>query len=357
MKILLLGGTGAMGMHLAKLLADDNIETYVTTRKSRQDYDTVHYIQGNAHDENFLFPLLEENFDVVVDFMVYNTEEFKSRSKALLEKCGQYVFLSSSRVYANSTGPLTEESPRLLDVSQDKDFLVTDEYALTKARQENILFDSQEKNWTVIRPYITYSEIRLQLGVLEKEQWLRRALSGKTVLFSKEIMPHKTTLTYGKDVALGIKALLGKEAAMQEAFHITQPKALRWEEVWSVYKKVLSEFCGSEPAIKLAGLSDFYKFHRSGTYQIKYDRLFDREFDSSKIAKFVDLEKFVRPEAGLENCLRSFVKDVNRFECFSWSVEGIADRITRDKQRLGTIPGLKNKMRYVARKMGIDIHR
>ena len=57
---------------------------------------------------------------------------------------------------------------------KDEEYLKTDEYALSKARQEDILHRSGKNNWTVIRPYITYSEIRLQLGVLEKELWLYR---------------------------------------------------------------------------------------------------------------------------------------------------------------------------------------
>lgn len=100
MKVLLLGGTGAMGVHLASLLNENKIDTFVTTRKERKDYGTVHYLVGNAHNDEFLLPILDkENFDVVVDFMVYNTEEFSNRAEKLLDSCGQYVFLSSSRVY------------------------------------------------------------------------------------------------------------------------------------------------------------------------------------------------------------------------------------------------------------------
>jgi hypothetical protein len=111
--------------------------------------------------------------------MIYTTQSFKERVNFLLDATSQYVFFSSSRVYADSEIPITEDSSRLLDVSQDKKFLSTDEYSLAKARQENILRKSKRKNWTIIRPYITYSENRLQLGILEKEEWLYRALQGR----------------------------------------------------------------------------------------------------------------------------------------------------------------------------------
>lgn len=77
--------------------------------------------------------------------------------------------MSSARVYARSADrQITESSSRLLDICDDEEYLRTDDYALTKARQENMLFCAKTQNWTIIRPYITFSEIRLQLGVFEK---------------------------------------------------------------------------------------------------------------------------------------------------------------------------------------------
>lgn len=187
LKILLLGGTGAMGVHLSKILNNQGEDVYVTTRRERKGMG-ITYIQGNAHENAFLSDILQKyHFDVLIDFMIYNTSEFADRVDLLLSSVGQYIFLSSSRVYADSQTPITENSPRLLDVYKEEEYLKTDEYALSKARQEDILHRSGKNNWTVIRPYITYSEIRLQLGVLEKELWLYRALNGRTIVFSKDI--------------------------------------------------------------------------------------------------------------------------------------------------------------------------
>lgn len=185
LKILLLGGTGAMGVHLSKILNNQGEDVYVTTRRERKGMG-ITYIQGNAHENAFLSDILQKyHFDVLIDFMIYNTSEFADRVDLLLSSVGQYIFLSSSRVYADSQTPITENSPRLLDVYKEEEYLKTDKYALSKARQEDILHRSGKNNWTVIRPYITYSEIRLQLGVLEKELWLYRALNGRTNRFFK----------------------------------------------------------------------------------------------------------------------------------------------------------------------------
>lgn len=242
MKALVLGGTGAMGMHLVRLLADGGHDVCVTTRQARKDDGRIRYARGDAHDSSFLSELLAQRCDCIVDFMAYGTQEFERRVRRLLDSCAQYVFLSSSRVYACSQTPLTEESPRLLDASDDAEYLATDEYALAKARQENLLAASGKRNFTIIRPYITYAENRLQLGTLEKETWLFRALSGRTVVLSREMLERKTTLTYGLDVARGIYAVMGNEQALGEVFHITQREARTWREVWDIYKPVIESY-------------------------------------------------------------------------------------------------------------------
>ena len=53
--------------------------------------------------------------------------------------------------------------------------------------EENLLFNSEKNNFTIIRPTITYNTQRLQLGVLEKENWLYRALHGRAIVFSDDV--------------------------------------------------------------------------------------------------------------------------------------------------------------------------
>ena len=78
MEVLILGGTGAMGIHLIECLVAKGIFVTVTSRKDRDSAEYVTYVKGNAHDVNFLTTLLErKRWDVIVDFMVYSTEEFR----------------------------------------------------------------------------------------------------------------------------------------------------------------------------------------------------------------------------------------------------------------------------------------
>lgn len=192
MNILILGGTGSIGQALTELLKNTAWNVYVTTRTKRENVQNITFLQGNAHDEKFLAECVtKRHWNVIVDFMAYSTQEFSKKVELFLESTNQYFFLSSSRVYAASNEPLTEDSPRLLDVCTDEMYLATDEYALAKARQENILLTTNKKNWTIIRPYKTYNNNRLQLGMYEKEEWLYRLMMGKTLVFPTELKKKK----------------------------------------------------------------------------------------------------------------------------------------------------------------------
>lgn len=350
MKILVLGGSGAMGIHLVDILSKDSKnKIFVTSRKERSSHkENVSYIKGNAKEKNFVTALLnKKDWDAIVDFMVYSTEEFKERTELFLSSCRQYVFLSSSRVYAESKEPITEKSPRLLDISNDEEYLATDESALAKARQENILFDSTHKNWTIIRPYITYSENRLQLGVMEKESWLFTALKCGALVFSKDIAEHTTTLTYGYDVARGIAALIGKENACGEAFHITGNSTIKWQKVFEIYSETLRKNgIDFEEMLK----EKSFRLNGYGKYQVIYDRYFDRIFDNFKIAQFLDVSTFVKPEDGLKNCLEVLIQN----PVFnSIPVNEVLQNLhgTKGKLHIKDIADLKQKIKIILIKM------
>lgn len=352
--ILLLGGTGAMGNHLVEILNDDEHEVYVTSRSRRKNKNGVMYLQGNAHDEIFLDSILKmKKWDVIVDFMIYSSTEFCNRVELLLTSCSQYVFLSSSRVYADSEKPITENSPRLLDVCNDEAYLHTDEYALSKAREENILFNSKYKNWTIIRPYITYSEIRLQLGVLEKEYWLYQALHDRTIVFSKDIASKQTTLTYGYDVARGIAALLGENGALGEVFHITVSEYHTWQEIFELYLRVLEEELGKKPNVLMIDENPRMKI-RGHDWQVKYDRYFNRVFDNSKISEYIDVSTFKPTRQGLELCLREFIKHPT-YRIGGYGDFAMYDRITGDWMPLSEINSLKSKLKYLLRRTILPI--
>ncbi len=353
MKIILLGGTGAIGSHLTNLLSDRKDKVVVTSRSRNESKELVEYRQGNAKNIDFLSDVLREQWDAIVDFMVYSEDEFRERVDLLLSSTSQYVFLSSARVYNESQEAITEESARLLDSSSDYDFLATSEYSLSKARQENMLRSSNKKNWTIVRPYITYSEKRLQLGTLEKENWLYRALQGRSIVFSEDIRNHLTTLTYGLDVATGIASLINNPKSFGETYHITNECACKWSDILNIYLDVLENKLGNRPKVIYQNLPDFLVWN-PGKYPIIYDRLFDRKFDNTKINKLINAKEFVQVQNGLRKSLNTFLISPE-FSSISWKNEAIKDRYAKERTPLKEISGFKQKVKYLAFRYFIKI--
>ncbi len=353
-KILLLGGTGAMGAYLVELLSQrDDVFCYVTSRSSRSDLANIKYLQGNAQDSTFLHKILDMHpWDCVVDFMVYSTEQFRERANLLLQSTKQYIFISSARVYADSDGQLTEESPRLLDVCTDLDYLSTDEYALTKARQEDILIKSDSKNWTIVRPYITFSDNRLQLGVMEKEMWLIPALNNRPIVFSNDIAECDTTMTDGCVLAQCLIALMNNSAVKGEIFHIASEQSYKWKEILEWYLEVFEDIKGTKPSVHFIEKWDC----RLGGefYQWKYDRLYNRKFNNTKICKFVPNDIFLQTEQSIKTAISKYIKSYSPdIKHLNQNVEFARGIITGQFLPIQQVSGTKRKLKVIAQKIHI----
>ncbi|MDC7288801.1 sugar nucleotide-binding protein [Blautia schinkii] len=346
MDILILGGTGAMGIPLVDLLArnkENNL--YVTSRTRYMNKENIIYLQGNAKDDIFFNSVLSRNYDVIVDFMVYDTKQLQKRLESLLNHTNQYFFFSSARCYADSKERIKESSQRLVDVCQDSEYIATDEYGLAKGREENLLKKTNRNNWTIIRPYITYNSQRIQLGVYEKENWIKRALAGRTVVLPKDIADRKTSLTYGPDVAGAIVQLIGNEKAFGEAFHITTQESYTWKEILDFYCKIIYKRTGKKIKVKIVkdskGLQKVWN-----KWQIIYDRLYDREFDNSKIESFRGKYEYKPIFKGLDECLTEFLKAPKWLQ-MNWAYEAWCDSMAGEMTPLKDINGMKNKLIYI----------
>lgn len=345
--ILLLGGTGAIGTPLQHYLLKLGYSVSVTSRKIHQS-EEVDYLVGNAHEINFLNKVLEnESYDAVVDFMSYDTTEFPTIIKTILPRTRHYIYISSSRVYAPSDGMLTEDSPRLLDVCNDRKYLSTDEYALRKARQENMLYESGRQNYTIIRPSITYNSNRLQYCVGEKEEWLYRAINRRKVIVPKDLDCIYTTMSFGDDVARAIALLVLNNAAYGEAVHIAGANAVTWADVMDIYSRSVKKYTGYE--IEKYYIKDSLKLSLTLNryYQIKYARAVSRRFDNSKLWTLIGKQNFVDIEEGLSICVKKFLEEGMRFLPISWRTEAYFDKLSGDKTTLKAFPSNKGKVGYL----------
>ncbi len=281
-KILVLGGTGAMGMYLVpELIGKGYAVDVVSLDEKTSDTPFLNYIKADAFDDEYIKALMENGYNAVVDFLIYPTEKFKTRHPLFLENTEQYIYLSSYRVYANVDKIITENSPRLLDVSTDREYLATDEYALQKARGEDILRSSKYKNWTIVRPAVTYSKFRYQLISLEANATLPRVFEGKPILLPKEALSVQGTMTWAGDVAKMIAALVLNPKSYCEAYTVSTAEHHTWETIAGYYHELTGLEYEAIPADEF--LKYVYNSSIWNTWQLKLDRLYDRVIDNSKI--------------------------------------------------------------------------
>ncbi len=288
-KILVLGGTGAMGKYLVpELLGMGYQVDSVTLDDVKSDNEKLRYIQANIKDKKLLEELLQNKYDGVVDFMTYKTEEFREIYKLFLDNTDHYIFLSSCRVFADNP-PITEKSPRLLEVSEDQEFLATEDYALYKAREEDMLRESGYKNWTIVRPATTYSQGRFQLVTLEADVVIYRMLAGKTIVLPEAAMDCEATMSWGGDVGKMIARLMFNEKAYGEDYNVATSEHHTWREIAEIYNEIKPfKYITTSVEDYLDIISDGGTWTK---YQLIYARMFNRITDNTKILEHTGMKQ------------------------------------------------------------------
>ena len=282
--VLVIGASGAMGRYAVPFLAESGCRVTAVSLDDppASPLPGVTYIKANGKDPEVRDELLARNFDGIIDFLCYPTRELVKTLPRMLDHTGQYIFLSSGRIYANLECPVRETSPRLIDVSDDPLLLNSDDYCIFKARGENILFASPKKNWTIVRPATTYSFLRYQLVTLEAADTVGRARQGKAVVLPVQAREKPATLSWGGDAGRMIGMLLFKEAALGEAFNINSAESRTWQEMADYYKDICNlqaVWVDKEDYLDILSPDPYVMSKR---WQLDYARLFDRVVDNSK---------------------------------------------------------------------------
>ena len=284
-KIMLLGGSGALGSYLTPELLKMGYKVHVVSLENlTSDNPNLTYEQANVKDDAWLAEALKGNYDCVVDFMIYATKEFAPRAKLLMNSTTHYVFLSSYRVYAETEGPIVEDSPRLLEtLKDDPDFLATDDYALAKARQEDIIHATGCKNFTILRPAPTFSSLKYQLISMEANSFINRALENRVVVLPEPPMHKQATMNWSGDVAKMIARLILNPKAYGETYTVATAEHHTWGEIADYYKEIIGmEYITTD----IDTFLDIFDKHTDwGRWRLMYDRMYDRVIDNSKILR------------------------------------------------------------------------
>ncbi len=315
-KVLILGATGAMGSYLTEKLAEEGYEIDAVSLDSVESRrPNLRYIQvKDARDSAFVDEITKNRYDGIVDFMIYNSISFRSTFPKYLASTGQYIYLSSCRVFANEENPIRETSPQLLDVTTDPQLLFSDDYCMHKARGEDALRASRFRNWTIIRPSTTYSRKRCQLLTLERNKLLPYIRSGEPVLLYDKARSVPASLTWGGDVAEMIKRLLFNEKALCDDFNVTSSESRTWEEIAGYYRDIFGlryEWVDELTYQRFRDPSFDPEKNPAAVWQLRYARMFNRVYDNSKILAATGLkqEDFLTLYQGLSHERETILSD------------------------------------------------
>lgn len=247
MNILIVGGTGILSTAVVHSCISHGHSVTMVNRGNKTEiiHPKAIFVKCDVRNEDQLkevqTTLAKENFDVVVDFLVFTESELKLSLKYFSPLAKQYVFISSAQVYNTSIpGILTEDAPKpqkLWSYSINK--LACEEYL------ENYCLTHQIA-YTIIRPAVNYGGTRIPYGIFPPMgyHWtlVERIKHGKPIVTWNN-GHNKLNLTRVEDFAEAMIGLLGNPKAYHEAFNVAGDRIYTWIDVLNV----LGELVGKKP--------------------------------------------------------------------------------------------------------------
>ncbi len=293
-KVLVSGATGAMGQYLVPRLAELGYEvTGLTLDDAVSTAPNVRYLKKDAYDtESMLAFLRQEKFDGIVDFMIYNTAQNPRYLPMMLDHTDHYIYLSSYRAYSSQELPIRETSPLWLDCAEDLQYRHSDDYGIYKARGEQFVRTFPRKNWSIIRPAVTYSLMRYQLVTLEMPNTVARAKAGRKVVLPVQAKDFPATMTWAGDVAKMIAAILFNSNALGEDYSVCTAEHRTWGEIADYYKDICgleAVWVDKEDYLKIIAPDPYLRY--PARWQLEYDRLQPRIMDNRKILDLCNLQQ------------------------------------------------------------------
>jgi len=290
--VLLIAGGGTLGSYAAKELLEKGCRVDVVCLEEHisQNPNLTYFIQRIT--EETLPQFLEgRHYDGIINFIHYKDHrEFIRVYPLLMAHTKHLIFLSSYRIYANEQHPITESAPRLLDVVKDPEFLEREDYALPKARCEDFLrTECAGQNWTIVRPVISFSALRLDFFMYSKHTLPERAKTGEPV-----IMP-----AYAKDLTAGldwagnsgklIARLLLNRDTIGKTYTISSGQNLTWGQVGQLYTRLTGVEIRWETEEAFLQAYSLDKLQTQWMYY--YDRVFDRRVDPTAVLEATGLKQ------------------------------------------------------------------
>lgn len=229
MRVLFLGGTGNISRACVDEALARGYEVGILTRGRKPVPSRCEALVGDREDLGALRRAAQAaRWDAVVDFLGYTPRQVELALEAFAGRADQYVFISSAAVYDKRAAPLpiTEEAPLgnpFWDYARQK---IACEEAVGRAQRELGVAA------TIVRPSYTYGPTWIPSGFGGQDYTVvDRMRRGRPVVVHGDGTA-LWVMTHASDFAVGLAGLLGRPAAIGEAFHVTSDEVLTWDAIY-----------------------------------------------------------------------------------------------------------------------------
>ncbi len=280
--VLLIAGGGTLGQYTAAELRRLGHRVDIICLEDNTSTDPgLLYFKANATVEYLRELFSHTHYDGIVNFIHYpNYLDYIPYHALLSQSTEHLLFLSSYRVYADRQHPITEDAPQLIDtVTDDPAFHEKEDYALAKSRAERFLADNPyPKNWTIVRPVISFSDRRLDINMVTGHGVLEAVREARPVRLPLEAKHLTAGVDWAGNSGKLIAHLLFKKESIGQAYTVSSAQNLTTEQLAAIYTELLGVQFEWVPA-------DI----PSHIWSWKYDRAFDRKIDNTKILQTTGL--------------------------------------------------------------------
>ncbi|WP_431032740.1 NAD-dependent epimerase/dehydratase family protein [Streptomyces sp. P6-2-1] len=240
MRVLFVGGTGVISSAAARaVLARGDELTVLTRGTSRRPVPAgARALRADFGDEDAVRAALgTARFDVVVDFIGYDTAHVDRAVRLFRARTDSYVYVSTGSVYARPAPrqPVDESSARRAGSFDYPRLKLECELAVEAAYRDG--FPA-----TIVRAAHVYDEtvVPLLAGWTAIDRWRR----GLPVVVHGD-GTSLWNLLHARDFARALAGLLGDDRLLGESVHITSDTPLSWDAIHTT----LARAAGAEPLL------------------------------------------------------------------------------------------------------------
>ena len=356
-KILLLGGTGTLSSAVLREAVSNGFEVTIMNRglsKNKVNEQVKTIICDFKNDFEIKEKFKDYQFDVIVDFLSRRQTDIERVYPFFANHCLQYIFISTSCVYERGCYdfPIVESSPKP-NIAWD--------YNIEKYECERALINIAGQNnkiYTIIRPYITYDDERIPLGITPSYHYhrtiLERFKAGKPWFLWDEGKAI-TTVTHTSDFARAVVGLFMNEKAYYEDFHITSDFRCSHKELVDTFASKI----GLKPYYVSFNTSEIISTLPEYKDILLGDRSLDAIFDNSKIKAAISGFSFlVDIERGIDRVI-SYWENSDNYD-YDYAFDARIDRLISKKCKVDFIsyPNTskgERKVYYIYRHLPIRI--